>query len=627
MAGYTRQDTADNIADTKTIDAADLDAEFDAVEAAFNNSTGHTHDGTTAEGAPIEVTGPNQEYLSEAAQFRPKTDDTYDLGSATFQWKDLYVDGTANIDSLVADTADIDGGTIDNTVIGGTTPAAGSFTNITVSGTVDGRDVAADGTKLDGIEAGADVTDTANVTAAGALMDSELTNITAVKALDQGVATTDSPTFAAITVIGNVDGRDVSVDGTKLDTIETNADVTDTANVTAAGALMDSELTNIAAVKALDQGVATTDSPTFAAITVTGNVDGRDVSVDGTKLDTIETNADVTDTANVTAAGALMDSELTNITAVKALDQGVATTDSPTFAAITASIDLSTSTLTGTTSEFNTALSDGSFATLAGTETLTNKTINAADNTLQAVGLGQCYLQYTNATTCTLIQKNGKLIQIEGELHVIPNAGVTLGTGGLSSSTLYYVYAYDNSGTLTLEASTTAWTVSTTAGNEGTPIKTGDNTRTLVGMAYANTSTQFSSDMVISYWNPVLRVRNFTETSELTTSSTSWVALGTAVYFLWFTGFPRPHAFASCPFVNSLVAGNTFGALYLNGTNRQVANAMQGSTEAAGHFPSGTTAPTQGRNYYQLWGVVGGGTGTYGIASSLFPTTQIEYWG
>jgi hypothetical protein len=52
------------------------------------------------------------------------------------------------------------------------------------------------GTKLNGIEALADVTDTTNVTAAGALMDSELTNITAVKALNQGVATTDSPSFA-----------------------------------------------------------------------------------------------------------------------------------------------------------------------------------------------------------------------------------------------------------------------------------------------------------------------------------------------------------------------------------------------------------------------------------------------
>jgi hypothetical protein len=43
----------------------------------------------------------------------------------------------------------------------------------------------------------------------------------------------------------------------------------------------------------------------------------------------------------------------------------------------TLTLDLSEGTLTGTTAEFNTALSDGSFATLAGTETITNKTITA----------------------------------------------------------------------------------------------------------------------------------------------------------------------------------------------------------------------------------------------------------
>jgi hypothetical protein len=71
--------------------------------------------------------------------------------------------------------------------------------NITLSGTVDGRDVAADGSKLDGIETNADVTDTTNVTAAGAVMDSELTDVAAVKGLDQGVATTDSPEFDGLT--------------------------------------------------------------------------------------------------------------------------------------------------------------------------------------------------------------------------------------------------------------------------------------------------------------------------------------------------------------------------------------------------------------------------------------------
>ena len=70
---------------------------------------------------------------------------------------------------------------------------------------------------------------------------------------------------------------------------------------------------------------------TSTGIDVTGTVNGRDVSTDGTKLDTIETSADVTDTANVTASGALMDSELASIASVKALNQGVATTDDPTF--------------------------------------------------------------------------------------------------------------------------------------------------------------------------------------------------------------------------------------------------------------------------------------------------------
>jgi len=244
-----------------------------------------------------------------------------------------------------------------------------SFTgNITVTGTVDGRDIAADGTKLDTIETSADVTDTANVTAAGAVMDSELTNITAVKALNQGVATTDSPTFAAVTSTGNVtvggtvDGRDVAADGTKLDTVETNADVTDTTNVTAAGALMDSEVTNLAQVKAFDSAdYATAAQGTTAdnalpktggamtgAITTNSTFDGRDVATDGTKLDGIEASADVTDTANVTAAGALMDSELTSEASVKALNQGVATTDSPTFAGATVNGTVEFDGLSGT---------------------------------------------------------------------------------------------------------------------------------------------------------------------------------------------------------------------------------------------------------------------------------------
>jgi len=55
--GYTRNDTANNIADGNVINASDLDGEFDAVQAAFHASTGHSHDGTTGEGPQIDASG------------------------------------------------------------------------------------------------------------------------------------------------------------------------------------------------------------------------------------------------------------------------------------------------------------------------------------------------------------------------------------------------------------------------------------------------------------------------------------------------------------------------------------------------------------------------------------------
>ena len=74
---------------------------------------------------------------------------------------------------------------VDGNISGSAIEASG---NIIVAGTVDGRDLQTDGTKLDGIEASADVTDTANVTSAGALMDSEVTNLAFVKSLAAGIS-------------------------------------------------------------------------------------------------------------------------------------------------------------------------------------------------------------------------------------------------------------------------------------------------------------------------------------------------------------------------------------------------------------------------------------------------------
>ena len=178
----------------------------------------------------------------------------------------------------------------------------------------------ADHTKLNGIEASADVTDATNVTAAGALMDSEVTNLAQVKAFDssdyataaQGTTADAALARSGGTMTGAItfaagqsfDGRDVSADGSKLDGIESGAT---------------GDQTNAEIRAAVE---AATDSNVFT-------------DADHTKLNGIEASADVTDVTNVTAAGALMDSELTDIASVKALNQGVATTNSPTFAALT----------------------------------------------------------------------------------------------------------------------------------------------------------------------------------------------------------------------------------------------------------------------------------------------------
>ena len=225
MAGYTRQAAA-NIVTGGVIDAADFNSEYNAIEAAFNGSTGHSHDGTAGNGPPISNLGPSNDFVVTSSVVRPKTDDTYDLGTSTIEWKDgffdgtlrtdiltvdetstftgnvttvadvaiggnltvtgnatisgnltfgdadtdsinlaaeidshvipntdatydlgsatkewrnLHIDGTANIDSLVADTADINGGSIDGTVIGANSTAAISATTINASNTITGN--------------------------------------------------------------------------------------------------------------------------------------------------------------------------------------------------------------------------------------------------------------------------------------------------------------------------------------------------------------------------------------------------------------------------------------------------------------------------------------------------------
>lgn len=217
MAGYIRQSVA-NIITGADVAAAPLNAEFNAVEAAFDGSSGHSHDGSSGNAPPIDLNTSVVGYLPSihggvggrnnvVATTNPTTgDDTADgyavgsvwinvtddrvfkcvdpsagaaiwrelilveggdtlrartnnvvsLGTTSERFRDLYLaqdvfarnaafsgtlsvtgvgtfTGAQTFTSLVATTADINGGTLDNTVIGGTTPSAITGTNITAN--------------------------------------------------------------------------------------------------------------------------------------------------------------------------------------------------------------------------------------------------------------------------------------------------------------------------------------------------------------------------------------------------------------------------------------------------------------------------------------------------------------
>jgi regulator of extracellular matrix RemA (YlzA/DUF370 family) len=208
----------------------------------------------------------------------------------------------------------------------------------------------ADHSKLNAIEASADVTDTANVVAAlsagtgvgisnaGEISVTSVALVTVQTANSQSahlaltaqegdvVVRSDenksymhnggtagsmsdytllaTPTDAVLSVNGNTGAISAAqiataveaasnsntftdADHTKLNAIEASADVTDTVNVTAAGALMDSELTNLAAVKAINQSLVTTATPSFNSLTI------DNLQLDGSTFSSTNTNGDI----------------------------------------------------------------------------------------------------------------------------------------------------------------------------------------------------------------------------------------------------------------------------------------------------------------------------------------------
>jgi len=209
----------------------------------------------------------------------------------------LLVQEVRKVGSRLSPAASPGGGVvIDN--LGGSGGSSGGSSTFTISEdlNMNNYDII-NVTEVDGVDVSAIALDNMPAAAAGDIDcgGQAVTNVGNVDGVDVSAIALDNMPAAStgaidcdgqsISNVGTVDSRNISTDGAKLDSIEAGADVTDFANVrialAAATAYVDFNGQNI-------QGV--------------GSVDGRDVSADGSKLDNIEANADVTDFANVQTA-------------------------------------------------------------------------------------------------------------------------------------------------------------------------------------------------------------------------------------------------------------------------------------------------------------------------------------
>ena len=289
--GYVRADTANNISNGNVIDADDLDNEFNAVEAAFNVSTGHTHDGTASEGAPIEVIGPSQDIVATVSTLRPKTTNTVDLGTTTLRYKDLYLEGNADIDG----TVNVEGATtLQSTLAAGNTTITG---DLTVSG---------------------DATISGNLTFGDAITDT----ITLTADVSSNILPSADDTYD-LGATGS-EWRDLYIDGTA--NIDTAA--IDTANIgtlaVSGNGTITGDLTVSGSINATVSGNSTTaDSlSTERTITLDGDVSGA-VNFDGSANVTLTTTI-ADDSHNHTIAN--VDGLQTALDAKQATITGAATT-------------------------------------------------------------------------------------------------------------------------------------------------------------------------------------------------------------------------------------------------------------------------------------------------------------
>ncbi len=257
--GYTRNDTANNIADGNVINAADFDGEYDAIESAFNATSGHTHDGTAGEGAPVTVLGPVQDFVASSTEVKPKTDNTLDIGTSALQFKDMYLNGKAYIDGL-GETLLVD------------TDKAIQFrdTALSINSSTDGQ--------LD-IDA-----------------DTELELVAPTVDIDASTAVTIDTTTLTITgaanVTGDLDVDNININGNAIISTDTNGNIDLTPNGTGEVNISKVDIDS-GAIDNTTIGAATAAAGTFTAI-VGESAAIDNITIDANTISSTDSNGNIT---------------------------------------------------------------------------------------------------------------------------------------------------------------------------------------------------------------------------------------------------------------------------------------------------------------------------------------------
>jgi hypothetical protein len=206
---------------------------------------------------------------------------------------------------------------------------------------------------------------------------------------------------------------------------------------------------------------------------------------------------------------------------------------------------------------------------------------------------------------------------------VAANEGITADTNGRVLP-IYYIYAVATAGVITsLEASNTLYAVSTTAGNKGMPIKTGDDTRTLVGMAalVAGPAWQDAGNQrfVVSYWNRLPVYGAGTYTASRSTGSGSYVELNTEIRVEFLTWGPVQ---AACNGVAVITAGGQDFGIAFDGITPNAPSSAGSATIAASNIDELVLA--EGYHYVTYVARSSSGTITTGSggAASAFTTIR-----